>query len=118
MRRFLSLLLLSFFLLSVSTASAGTVRITDPLDAYEYTVYQVTANDTEYIGDFTTNDTLVLSSAYNYQITVKPNVVSLTADPIQGVYWFQAYLPFILAFALVGCVVVGLFLIWKRGAKL
>jgi hypothetical protein len=118
MKRFLSLLLLSFFLVSVSTASAGTVRITDPLDSYEYTVYQVTANDTMYVGDFTTNDTLILNSAYNYQITVKPSVVSLTSNPIEGVKWFQAYLPFVFAFGLVGCVVVGLFLIWKRGARL
>jgi hypothetical protein len=116
MRRFLSLLLLSFLL--ISTASAGTVRITDPLDAYEYTVYQVTSNGTEYLGDFTTNDTLILSSAYNYQITVKPNVVSLSTNPFEGVRWFQAYLPFIFGFALAGCVVVGLFLIWKKGARL
>ncbi len=116
MKKYLSSLLLIFLL--ISTASAGTIRITDPLDGYEYTVYHVTENGTEYIGDYTTNDTLILNSAYNYQITVKPNVVSLTSDPFQGVKWFQAYLPFILSFALVGCVVVGLFLIWRRGAKL
>lgn len=103
---------------SVNMVSAGSVTFTDPLDSYVYTVYITEGNTTQYLGDFTVNETLILSSSEDYQVFVKPNSVSLVSDPIQGAYWFMAYVPFIFSVSMVGLLVVGLFIIYKKGVRI
>lgn len=108
--------LLALLLVCFSTfASAGSVTFTDPLNSYVYTVYDSTG---AYVGDYNTTETLLLNSAENYQIFVKPNVVSLASDPIEGARWTMAYIPVVFVFAMIGLIVAGLFLIYKKGVRI
>ena len=103
---------------SVSLVSAGSVTFTDPFDSYVYTVYVTEGNTTQFLGDYTTNETLILSSSEDYQIFVKPNTVSLASNPIEGAHWFMAYIPVVFALGMVGVIIVGLFLIWRKGVRI
>ena len=108
--------LLSLFLVCFSpVSSAGSVTFTDPLNSYVYTVYDASGT---YIGDFNTTGTLLLDSSQNYQIFVKPNTVSLAANPLEAADWTMAYVPVFLSLGLVGVMVLGLFVIYRKGVRL
>jgi hypothetical protein len=103
---------------SCSLVSAGTVSFTDPLDSYVYTVYVTEGNTTQYLGDYTTNETLILSSSEDYQIFVKPNTVSLVSNPIEGARWTMAYIPVVFACGMIGVIILGLFLVYRKGVRI
>lgn len=96
-------------------ASAGSVTFTDPLDAYVYTVYDSSGN---FVGDYNSTDTLILDSAENYQVFVKPNTISLASNPIEASNWMMAYVPVFLSLGLVGIMILGLFVIYRKGVRL
>ena len=112
MKKLIALALI--LLCSVPSACAGSVTFSDPLNAYTYTVYN---SDGSYVGEYNTTSALLLNSTNDYQVFVKPNVVSITSDPMRGAEIFAAYVPFIFALMLFGLIVICLVILYKRGVR-
>lgn len=116
MRNSIQFFLCIFLILTCTTTScmAGSVTFSDPMDSYEYTVYDQSG---EIIGQYNSTDDINLNSSENYQIFVKPNAVSIFNEPERGADYLMAYVPF--GFAALLCVVVclGIFVIFRRQAR-
>ncbi|RNI15884.1 hypothetical protein EFE42_01200 [Methanohalophilus sp. RSK] len=112
-----SILTLCIFLILTCTTSsgiAGSITFSDPMDAYEYTVYDQSGN---VVGQYNNTDDIILNSTENYQIFVKPNTVSLFNEPQRGADFLMAYVPFGFAALLCAVVCLGIFVIFRRQAR-
>lgn len=107
------LILCCILLCSCSLCSAGSISFTDPLNSYEYTVYD---SDGDLVGTYNTSDpTFLLDSSGDYQIFVKPNTVSVISDPTVMFDWFPSYIPLTIGMLVILVFCGALYALFRRG---